>query len=256
MSLHPYGEPSPTTPLEVTDLLTSPALGQLATALALAQAAIKGALTDSTNPHFKSKYADLSSVWEACRVALTANGLAVIQAPTTEGSLVRVTTRLVHGSGEWAQSTVACSVERPQPQPVGSAITYLRRYALAAMVGVAPEDDDAESATARKKGAEAPPAVDHFGLPVREADVPPTQLPPPPPPAPTPAAEVFPDATPVAIITEGQRRSLMAALRMGGHDREAAKRWLALEHGIESTKEIPVALFNLVQRRFADPTPL
>ncbi len=123
---------------------------ELATALAKAQGEMAGAKKDSANPFFKSKYADLASVWEACRVPLSSNGLAVSQwIEESDPEHVRVTTRLDHSSGEWLASTMNVLMTKPDAQGMGSAITYARRYALAAAVGVAPEDDDAESAVGR-----------------------------------------------------------------------------------------------------------
>lgn len=129
---------------------TSGTLGELAKALAKAQGAIKGAKKDSTNPHFKSRYADLASIWEACRGPLSENGLSVLQLPSAKEGLVRITTRLLHSSGEWIVGELVIPVSKWDAQGVGSAISYGRRYALAAMVGVVADDDDAETAVARK----------------------------------------------------------------------------------------------------------
>ena len=125
-------------------------LDKLAGALVQAQSEIKGAIRGSVNPHFGSAYADLASVWDACRGPLTGHGLAVIQAPTSEGVQIAVTTMLLHTSGQWMRSTVATTPRDLSPQSVGSATTYLRRYGLAAMVGVTPEDDDGNAAQGDK----------------------------------------------------------------------------------------------------------
>lgn len=122
-------------------------INELAAALSKAQGAIKGALKDTANPFFKSKYADLSSVWEACRDQLAANGLSVAQMPCETESGVMVETVLMHASGQWISNRFTMPVAKQDAQSVGSAITYSRRYALAAMVGVAPEDDDGNAAT-------------------------------------------------------------------------------------------------------------
>lgn len=126
----------------------------LASALCLAQAEVAGAKKDSENPHFRSKYADLASIWEACRGPLTKHGLSVIQSPRLVGGgentwLVEVETTLLHKSGQFMADVIAIPVTRPDAQGVGSALTYARRYSLSAIVGVAPEDDDAEGAVAR-----------------------------------------------------------------------------------------------------------
>ncbi len=124
----------------------SETIGKLADALAKAQGQITNASRDKENPFFKSKYADLASVWAACREPLSMNGLSVVQ--TTEVSdAVILTTRLLHASGEWISGELSVLPSKKDPQGIGSAITYLRRYGLAAIVGVATEDDDAESAT-------------------------------------------------------------------------------------------------------------
>lgn len=135
---------------------TSNSIGALAKALAAAQGKLKGAVKDANNPFFKSKYADLSSVWDACRAALSENGIAVIQAPKTVDATVTVETLLLHESGEWASESLSATAKDDSPQSIGSTVTYLRRYGLASMVGVAPEDDDAESAQPR---AHAPPSA-------------------------------------------------------------------------------------------------
>lgn len=128
---------------------TSDQINEIAAALAKAQGEMGGAVKDSANPFFKSKYADLSSVWDACRAPLTKNGIAVIQSPSAEGLRVSVDTLLTHTSGQWMRGTVSVNAKEDSPQAVGSAITYLRRYALQSFAGVAPEDDDAEAAHGR-----------------------------------------------------------------------------------------------------------
>lgn len=127
----------------------SSSIAALAAALAKAQAEMSGAAKDSANPYFKSKYADLESVWSACRKPLTDNGLSVIQTsqPTKHG-LMLVTT-LAHSSGEWIRGYMPILAKDATAQSQGSGITYARRYALAAIVGVYQTDDDAEAAQGR-----------------------------------------------------------------------------------------------------------
>lgn len=121
----------------------------LAAALSKAQAVMEGAVRDAANPFFKSKYADLASVWDACRKALTDNGLCIIQTPSADGPKVSVETMLAHSSGQWAQGTLTAETKDASPQTIGSCITYLRRYGLQSIAGVAPEDDDGEAAQGR-----------------------------------------------------------------------------------------------------------
>lgn len=126
-------------------------LNELAGALAKAQGAIAPASKDKVNPAFRSKYADLSSVWEACRKALTDNGLSVIQLPVNhEPGYAALRTMLLHTSGQFISTTVSARLVKDDAQGLGSALTYLRRYSLAALVGVvADEDDDGNAASNR-----------------------------------------------------------------------------------------------------------
>jgi len=125
-------------------------INELSKALCTAQSQMTFAKKDSKNPFFKSSYADLSSVWDACRGPLTSNGLAVIQtfdSDHDENTVVVVTT-LTHTSGQWINSRLKLPLVKKDPQGLGSAITYGRRYSLAAIVGViADEDDDGNAAT-------------------------------------------------------------------------------------------------------------
>ncbi len=130
-------------------LTTSDRIDAIAGALALAQADVLGATKDARNPHFGNKYADLASVWDACRPALTKQSLAVTQIPTGEGRAVRLTTLLVHKSGQWIGGTFTMTSQQDTPQAIGSCLTYLRRYSLSALVGVAPEDDDGNEASSK-----------------------------------------------------------------------------------------------------------
>ncbi len=128
--------------------MQSETIGKLAEALAKAQKHIDGAKKGAVNPHLRSKYADLSSVWAACRDALADNGLAVTQHMADMGApgAVKVVTTLMHASGEWLSGETVMPVTKQDAHGYGSAITYARRYSLAAMVGVSPEDDDASAA--------------------------------------------------------------------------------------------------------------
>lgn len=147
---------------------TSEQINELAAALAKAQGQIKGAVKDSTNPHFKSSYADLASVWDACRDALSENGIAVIQTPhTDEASNCHVVTMLTHASGQWVRDTFSLPPTKADPQGYGSAITYMRRYALAAIVGVAPEDDDGNAASGGQGSGKPAPRQTRQAAPVQ-----------------------------------------------------------------------------------------
>lgn len=137
-------------PLMPVYQLQSDSLKNLAAALNAAQKELRGAVKDSKNPFFNSKYADLESVWEACREPLARNGLAVSQTtiPGPDSETMLVTT-LMHNSGEWIRGFYPIKQVKNDPQAAGSAMTYARRYTLAAAVGIIQVDDDAESAMPR-----------------------------------------------------------------------------------------------------------
>ena len=132
----------------------SESINELAAALAKAQGEILAAKKDSENPHFRSKYADLGSVWDAIRAALTKHGLSVVQSPrllTTSEKVwfLEVETSMFHASGQFLSDVLAVPLASPTAQGIGSATTYARRYALAAFAGVAAagEDDDGNAAS-------------------------------------------------------------------------------------------------------------
>jgi hypothetical protein len=106
------------------------------------------AVKDSANPFFKSKYADLESVWDACRSLLSENGLAVMQFPGEyyDGAM-RLTTIISHKSGEFISQEMSVPVSKPDSQGCGSCLSYMRRYSLAAVVGVVQSDDDGNAAS-------------------------------------------------------------------------------------------------------------
>lgn len=128
----------------------------LAAALVKAQAAMEGAKKDADNPAFKtsdkpkgSKYADLASVWEAVRKPLTDNDLCVVQFPRTAGNGVEIETTILHGkTGQFMCDVLWVPCGKNDAQGLGSAITYGRRYALMAVTGIAPVDDDGNAAVA------------------------------------------------------------------------------------------------------------
>lgn len=120
----------------------TPGLAPLYKALSAAQAEIKAAELTRENPHLKNRYATLAAVWDACREPLAKNGLAVVQLPFWDGQRVAVRTILAHESGAEIENTLSFVPAQATIQGAGSAITYARRYALSAMVGVCPDDDD------------------------------------------------------------------------------------------------------------------
>jgi hypothetical protein len=129
----------------------SESIANLAKALSIVQGKLTYAAKDSANPFFKSKYADLESVWDSCRTLLSDNGLSVIQFPGEyfDGTM-SLTTILAHASGEWMSQQMSVPVTKPDAQGAGSALSYMRRYALSAVVGVVQADDDGNAASSPK----------------------------------------------------------------------------------------------------------
>jgi ERF superfamily len=132
---------------------------QIASALVKAQKAFGPALKTSTNPHFKSRYADLSACIEAVVDALNSNGIALVQQSHECADGVIVETVFVHESGEtFSSGRLHVPSTKHDAQGYGSALTYARRYSLMAACGIAPEDDDGNAATKKK------PAIDNNRL--------------------------------------------------------------------------------------------
>lgn len=140
----------------------SESIKEIVTALSKAQGVMEGASKSADNPFYHHKYADIASVWDAIRKPLSENGLSVAQTTTVQEGKIELTTTLFHISGEWISATLPVNpmsqkkdsegggwVPNPSPQAIGSAITYMRRYGLMAIVGVAPEEDDGNNASGR-----------------------------------------------------------------------------------------------------------
>jgi len=191
--------------------MKSETTGALFAALAKTQASIGAAQKNSKNPHLKNSYADLGSIWAAWREHGPAAGLAVIQTPTPENTLV---TTLGHESGEWISSEIPIIVGDGRginaAQAYGSALSYARRYALAAIVGIYAGDDDDGAGSGQS-------------APMHQAD--------PPPPADPMQAKL---------------RSLFATMRKKNIDPDAFKAGLQARHGLTSSKDITPALYGKI----------
>jgi hypothetical protein len=122
---------------------TSESISAISKAISQVQLEIENPANSAVNPFYKSKYAPLPDVLNIVRPLLGKYGLAVIQNPYTEGEVLSITTRITHESGEWIETDpLFMKPEKNTPQGVGSAITYGRRYALSAVLGIASEEDD------------------------------------------------------------------------------------------------------------------
>lgn len=130
-------------------MVQSEQINDLAAALAVAQGHIENAKKDAANPFFKSKYSDMASVRDSIRQPFSENGLSYVQTFGHENGATWLHTTLMHASGQWIRSTLpVIAAKERDPQALGSAITYMRRYALLAIAGLASEEDDDDGNTA------------------------------------------------------------------------------------------------------------
>tara|TARA_R110000803_G_scaffold18124_2_gene48650 strand:- start:5098 stop:5868 length:771 start_codon:yes stop_codon:yes gene_type:complete len=127
---------------------TSESLGAIAGALATARGEMDKLLKGAENPFFKSKYADLAACLDVAIPHLSKNKIACIQGTNhLESGAIEVSTRLIHGSGEWLETSVTLKPVKFDPQGVGSAISYGRRYCVSSLLSLSAEDDDGNEAT-------------------------------------------------------------------------------------------------------------
>ena len=148
---------------------------ELAKALLNVQRVVKPIAKDAENPFTKSWYASLNSVVDACRDALIENGIWLCQYPVPVSQLnsTGLVTKLTHAeSGQWQSSLAVVPLPKADPQGIGSAITYARRYALTAVLGMVTEDDDGEGAKNGKKSPVRPklPVIPPESQKVRQRD--------------------------------------------------------------------------------------
>ena len=128
-------------------------INELVSALSKVQGELQPAIKDSANPFFKSKYADLSSIWNVCRPVLSKFGLAVIQSVDKNNEQLILITTLAHSSGQWMKSYAPLLMGKMDSQALGSSMSYMRRYCLAAIVGVVVDEDDDGEASMNRNGS-------------------------------------------------------------------------------------------------------
>jgi hypothetical protein len=134
---------------------TSDSITAITPALIAAQQSITFAAKNALNGHLKNTYANLAAVIEAVKNPLNDNGIAFIQSITeSDDGKLRITTRLLHKSGEWIEDTASSPMPKADSQGLGSACSYLRRYTLSAMMGVYQDDDDGHGARAEPPAPE------------------------------------------------------------------------------------------------------
>ena len=211
---------------------TSESVASLAKALSAAQGEFPTVKKDADNPFFQSKYADLASVVQAAAPILAKNGLSIVQLPGWDGERDTLTTRLMHAAGDWIEDTMVLKPIKNGPQAQGSAITYARRYAYSAILGIVTEaDDDGNAATHQPKPKAAPtpaqPATVKRAAPVQPS---------------TPIAPPTPGAP--AMITPKQLTKLNIQFKeLGMVERETrlAETALVIKRNIASAKELTAA---------------
>jgi hypothetical protein len=146
-------------------------INELATALSKCQGEMQPAIKDSINPHFRSKFSTLYSVWESCRKPLSKNGLSVVQTMEMINDKLYLTTTLLHLSGQWISSETPVISARQDAQGIGSSLSYFKRYSLSALLGIcsADEDDDGEQAMPKnrdqKSKDESSPPKEEYATP-------------------------------------------------------------------------------------------
>lgn len=126
----------------------SESIAKLAAALVAVQREIENVHKNATNPHFRSNYADLAEIINTVRPVLSKHGITVVQVPGFSDGICTLETLIAHESGEWISGVSGSPIQKDDPQGVGSAVTYLRRYSLASICAIAQEDDDGNAASA------------------------------------------------------------------------------------------------------------
>lgn len=235
-------------------------INELAAALVAAQSEIRGAVKDASNPFFKSKYADLESVWEACREQLQKNGLAVSQVTEMAGTEMVLVTVLMHKSGQWLSGMYPVRPVKADPQSLGAAMTYARRYALAAIIGICQiEDDDGETASGRgqkpaqkftpkpQAGAKTlPPSADMELTPEERAASEVDQK------SPAPAKKAYQQVP--GCISEKQRARLFAIATKANWPVEELKAYIEQVTGKKHSNEIPWVKYDEIWK-FVENNP-
>lgn len=213
---------------------------KLAAALVLVQREVEHAHKNATNPHFKNRYADLTEVIDTVRPVLAKHGLSVVQFPGYVDGVTTLESVLLHESGEWISGTAGARMQKDDPQGVGSALTYLRRYSLAAVCGISQDDDDGEAASR--------PKVVPMEIPRRPAEVPQHV------PASAPAQKNARDGFSVdELVGKGEHKALtwraLAGTEKGpGYIRYVLDKWTTLSPAART------ALTGLLDAHKASPT--
>jgi hypothetical protein len=200
---------------------SSDQLNDLAAALAKAQGEMTHAEKGKRNPHFGNTYADIASIIEAIREPFSKYGLSYAQLPTyLEGKSV-LATRMMHSSGQWIESHTPILASKADAQGFGSGLTYARRYALAAIAGIAQDDDDGNAAMQKNQQTQKP----------KPAAAPPAK----------PKTEARKNEAPVS---QDQIKMLFAVAGSKDIKHEQMKGMISIFYGLQSTKDLKVWQLN------------
>ena len=199
----------------------SESITELAKALNKFQAECSGAKKSKKNPFFKSSYANLEEVINCAKDGLSDNGLSVSQFPLSHDGKAGVETMLMHSSGEWISQVLLLACTKQDPQAMGSAITYARRYAYQSILGIPSEDDDGNKATYGNK-------------------------------KPQPARQAEPAYNPKALISSAQLTRLQTVKKCSDTRKAQLLEW----KGFKSSKDITVDLYDLFVAEYSKPDPV
>lgn len=231
------------TPIVELSTLPIAPLGKLLPALLAAKREMGPLIRNSINPFHKNRYADLEAVVAVSEAPLGLHGLVVVQTTDVQERGVGLVTRLYHESGEYLESWYPLKPKSDDPQGLAAALTYARRYALMALLGLAPEDDDGETASARPaKGAPPSPKAPtpKPSLPATAASTQSAGAEPPHDPVTGEVRGAVAHNPPGALATPPQLKMFHALRRQLAWSDEATKAWLKAQTGQESSKAVPV----------------
>ncbi len=151
----------------------------IAASLAKAQGQIEGAKRNAKNPHLQVNYANLAAVWDACREPLSVNGLGFMQFPDVQSGVLILDSMLTHETGQWIRHIFSMPVHKLDAQGIGTVITYAKRYAMCAILGIASDDDDDDAQSATDAAKNAPRQNQNRTQPKPEPKPEPEDAPPP-----------------------------------------------------------------------------
>lgn len=222
------------------NMMRSEDLKEFTKALLAVQKALKPVKKNAENPHYRSKYADFEAVWNAAKDPLQANGFAVMQVPHYSGGVFILRTTLMHTSGQFVSGDYLLKPQKEDPQGYGSCLSYSKRYALAAMIGLVSEGED-DDGNAASQGHQAPAKASN-GAP-KPSQAPSTAL-------------SGASASSGNTITEGQGKRLYAIWKGAKYEDKEVQAWLNTKYGFNSTREITRDVYQEICETLEKGEPL